>query len=120
MSSEEHVSRLVKRVSEIMYKNPSLFPIVEEVFIAAKHYKVEKKKIEFYVRQTLETRVGLYFVVRTKYNSFSELRWTSEPDFLSLLEKEIIKSSILVYAKSFPDREDYKKYQKILEKESLK
>lgn len=119
MTEDEQIERLVKRATLIMYKNPSIFPIVEEIFISAKHYKVPKNKYEFYVRQTLETRVGLYFVVKTKYASMSDLRYISDYDFLQKLEKEILKSSILIYGKQFPDRKDVIKYKKMLAKENL-
>ena len=59
----EYIERIQKRIGEIMYKNRKLFSVIDNAFIAAEYHKVPKKDVEFFVRQTAEFRIGLYYII---------------------------------------------------------
>ena len=115
MNTEEYAERLQKRVAEIMFQNRDLFPIVDDIFISKDFYKVPDKDAEFYVRQTIESRIGLSYIIRHKVNSVEEIRYTFnyKTNIVDEIEKALIKSILLEYVKVFPDHGDSEKFNKI-------
>lgn len=97
MTTEDYISRILKIVTEIMYKNKELFPIVKDIFISANHYKVPEKELESYVRLTLELRIGLSYVVRNKIRCTDEIRWTVGNDNLEAVGVATVKSILWEY-----------------------
>ena len=111
--TEEYIEKIRKRVSKIMYENRELFSIVDDIFISAEHYKVPEKDLEFYVRETINSRTGLGYIVRNKVRATNEIRFMIENGFYEKVEIALIKSILSEYFKSFPDNEDIKKFNSI-------
>lgn len=113
MTNEDYVERIKKRVSKIMFENKTLFPIVEDIFFAAEHYKIPEKDLEFYVRETISSRIGLGFIVRNKLKGADEIRWTIGNDFIEKVEIASIKSILSEYLRAFPSKEEREKFNSI-------
>lgn len=102
--SEDYIQKIMNRVTQIMYKNPSVFPIVEEIFIAKDFYKVPDKEAEFYVSQTILSRIGLRFITKTKIQGVDEIRFTIQnigglkQNIIDEIEKALIRSILLEYS----------------------
>lgn len=115
MTEQESIERIIKRSSGIMVKYPSLFPIVDKIFIVSKnHYKIKENNLIPYVRHIIETQIGLYGLAHAKYAPLKSLQWTAEFNFFGVLEMEIVKNIILEYAESFPNKEQQAEYKKML------
>lgn len=113
MSAEDYVERIKNRISQIMYENKKLFPIVNDIFISAEHYKVPEKDLEFYVRQTIESRIGLSFIVRNKIRFADDIRWVIGNDLLESVEKAVIKSILSEYTEYALSQKNIDEFNKI-------
>lgn len=113
MTNEDYVERIKKRVSKIMFENKTLFPIVEDIFFAAEHYKIPEKDLEFYVRETISSRIGMGFIVRNKIRFIDEIRWCVGNENLDVVEKAMIKSILSEYLRGAPSREEIEKFNSI-------
>lgn len=120
MENEEYVERLKKRVSKLMYENRNVFPIVDDIFFAADHYKVPEQQVEFYVRETISSRLGLSYIVRNKCRGVDEIRFTlnniggKKQDIRDEIEIALIRSIMSEYLGDFLDEEAREKFKNII------
>lgn len=115
--NNEYTTRICEQIASIMFKYPSIFPIVAVLNSESTKYNTDQR---FYVSEYLTNRVALSFVVNTKFKIMEELQWSCKDyNLLDNLEKELIKSCLLVYTKRFPDRDEVNEYNEMLKKEKL-
>ena len=115
--NNEYTARICGQIASIMFRNPSIFPIVAILKAEAAKYNTNQ---QFYVLECLMDRAALSFVVNTKFKIMGELQWScKDHDLMDNLEKELIKSCLLVYTKRFPDRDEINEYNEMLKKEKL-
>ena len=120
MGNEEYVERIKNRVTKLMYENRKVFSIVDDIFIVAGHYKVPEKDMEFYVRETISSRLGLAYIVRNKCRGVDEITYTlnniggEKQDIREEIEKALIRSIMAEYLVVFPDNDVRKKFNAII------
>lgn len=115
--NNDYITRICEQIASIMFKYPSIFPIVGVLKSEGAKYNLDQR---FYVGEYLMNRVALSFVVNTKFKIMEELQWScKDHNLMDDLEKELIKSCLLVYTKRFPDRDEVNEYNEMLKKEKL-
>jgi hypothetical protein len=112
MNIDEYVEKLKKRVSEIMFQNREMFPIVDKIFISKDFCKIQEKYTEFYVRYIIENLMGLSYIIRNKVNAVEEIRYTmdnigdSKSNIMNEIEIALIKSVLFEYVDFFKSNLD--------------
>ena len=120
MGTEEYIERLKNKVTKLMYENRDVFSIVDDIFIVADHYKISDKDMEFYVRETISSRLGLSYIVRNKCKGVDEIRFTMNniggdmQDTMDEIEKALIRSIMAEYLVIFPDKKVRDKFNAII------
>ncbi len=112
MNIDEMVDNIKKNISLLMFENRVCFPILESIFLSAEHFGVPDKDIEFYVRQTIESRIGLSYIVRNKFRGYNETYLYNEPEIREKLRSGLLKSIASEYVHG-SDYEIIKKFNKI-------
>lgn len=117
---EDYIERIKKRVTKLMYENRKVFSIVEDIFLVAEHYNIPEKDLEFYVRETISSRLGLSYIVRNKCRGVDEITYTlnniggDKQDIRDEIENALIRSIMAEYLVIFPDNEVRKMFNAII------
>lgn len=113
--NDEQVTRVIKTVTRIMFKHQSIFPIVKPIVLYAG--KLKGDDLEFYVRETLASRIGMYDIVRYKLSGLNELWWSLKTSQMEDAKIAVTKSVLTTYLKGYDSREDGIKFRKIKDTE---
>lgn len=110
---EDQINRITKKITKLLYNNSELFPIVESIAALCDKLSIEDKDREFYIRHTLETRMGLRTIVRNKYILFDDLRWFLNNETCPIVMTAIIKSICFEYLCKYEIKEDKIKFESL-------
>lgn len=117
INNDEYKERILIKCSNIMYKYPDVFPIVRTIRESGNAtLDNPKEDMEFYVKTTIESRIGLSFIVRKNVQA-ANVFWLDIEQ--SILEKGIIKNSIIHYTYNYPVKKDRDNWNKMLSNEKL-
>ena len=113
-ASDDRLERVLKVVVKAMVKHTDIFPqsrIAKEY--AEKVLELKGNDASFYHYVTLETRIGLAFVVKKKLEAMDEIFWALDSDQMDSLRIPIAKSVLMHYLQTSPSREELETFKSI-------
>lgn len=112
INSEHSIAHIKKECIRIMLAFPKVFPIVEIILNDNSTKNLEGK--EHVINYILDQYIGLNYIITSKTNAMAEIWWTLHHSQFKTIEKAIVESVLLCYAKPYLFSEDKDEWEKIL------
>jgi len=103
MSQEDYIVRITNRVVEIMYENSNLFPVVEAMIKSAQAIGISEEDMETYIKISIDTRIGLRFIARTKCSGVDMIRGAVDNELIVPIQAALVKSITFEYLQGYYD-----------------
>jgi len=108
--TSEYKEHLFNKIVNIMYINPSIFPIVQ---VLHDRY-VDEKSREFLIKHSIETLIGLKVVFNHYYDKLISFWYVGDQAFINSFDKLLTVNVLTSYFGSFVTKDDYDKYKNFI------
>jgi len=96
----------LKLCREIIFDNPNLFPISEQL-----HRTIESKVL---VRDYIENCIGLTSIFQNNHNYYESIKWAAPLEEWDIIRKSFIRSILLCYTHRHPTKEQINEFNELM------